>query len=145
MKTNVLYWLQAAALGLVLGATAPADAFESCPTDVQIEVLWNGTWYASHFKAGPDAQGRCQIGYDGWASSWDEWVSEDRVRIPGAPVAPTPPSLCTMNNAISVLWQGTWYAATVKEVGTDGRCFIGYDGWASSWDEWVTPDRMRAR
>lgn len=41
-----------------------------------------------------------------------------------------------------VQWGGKWYAATVLE--TDGsRTKIHYDGWSSSWDEWVTKDRLR--
>jgi hypothetical protein len=37
---------------------------------------------------------------------------------------------------------GSWQAATVLEV-KDGRYKIRYDGWGSSWDEWVLPARLR--
>jgi hypothetical protein len=64
--------------------------------------------------------------------------------VAAAPAAPAGASLCQVGAGISVLWNGTWYPATVKEVRPDG-CFIGYDGFASSWDEAVGADRMRAR
>jgi len=41
-----------------------------------------------------------------------------------------------------VEWDGTWYPATVKEA-KDGMFFISYEGYESSWDEWVGPDRIR--
>lgn len=84
---------RAAAAAVPAGAPTVASLFSNCPTNVQIEVLWNGTWYASHFKQGPNPQGQCQIGYDGWSASWDEWVGQDRVRIPaGAVAAAAPPT-----------------------------------------------------
>lgn len=46
---------------------------------------------------------------------------------------------------VEVLSGGTWYAARVKEVRADGRWYIGYDGWSSSWDEEVSRERIRSR
>lgn len=43
---------------------------------------------------------------------------------------------------IEVLWSGTWYAAEVLEV-KGGQYKIHYADWASTFDEWVKPDRMR--
>jgi mbt repeat len=54
--------------------------------------------------------------------------------------APVPANV----TAVDVLWGGRWWPATiVKREGE--RAFIHYDGWASSQDEWVTPDRLRPR
>ena len=53
---------------------------DPCPVGGSIQVFWNDTWYASTIKAGPNAEGQCQIGYDGWDDSWDEWVGADRMR-----------------------------------------------------------------
>jgi hypothetical protein len=43
---------------------------------------------------------------------------------------------------VEVLSSGTWYKAKVLEAKT-GQYKIHYEGWASSWDEWVGPDRIR--
>ncbi len=116
-------------------AAVPAVA---CPLNGNIEVLWNGTWYAATIKAGPNEASQCQIGYDGYESSWDEWVGADRMRPVQAP--------CPLNGEIEVLWNDAWYAATIKAGPNEsGQCQIGYDGYESSWDEWVGDDRMRPR
>jgi hypothetical protein len=52
---------------------------------------------------------------------------------------------CEVGAQIQVFWGSSWYDATVKQTREDGQCYIGYDGWADSWDEWVGADRMRAR
>jgi hypothetical protein len=46
---------------------------------------------------------------------------------------------------VDVEWRGTWYPASVIEVKPQGRYKIHYDGYDSSWDEIVGPDRIRAR
>ena len=43
---------------------------------------------------------------------------------------------------VEVSWKGSWYAASVVAVG-QGRYRVHYDGWDSSWDEWVEPARVR--
>lgn len=44
---------------------------------------------------------------------------------------------------VQVEWQGSWYRARILRVDR-GRYRVHYEGWADSWDEWVTPDRIRA-
>lgn len=46
---------------------------------------------------------------------------------------------------VYVEWQGRWWRATVRQVVSPGRWLIHYDGWASSWDEAVGPERIVAR
>lgn len=47
-----------------------------------------------------------------------------------------------VGDAVSVEWRGKWYPCHVLRV--DGaRFFIHYDGYDSSWDEWVTEARIR--
>lgn len=48
-----------------------------------------------------------------------------------------------VGQAVQVLSQGTWYPARVLRV-DQGRYRVHYEGWADSWDEWVTADRIRA-
>jgi hypothetical protein len=44
--------------------------------------------------------------------------------------------------AVEVEWRGSWFAAEVLRV--NGRSsLIHYSGWSDSWDEWVSPDRIR--
>ena len=54
--------------------------------------------------------------------------------------APVPADMTT----VDAFWGGRWYEATILR--RDGpRAFIHYEGWSSSYDEWVTPDRLRPR
>jgi hypothetical protein len=43
---------------------------------------------------------------------------------------------------IEVEWGGRWWAAVVLQV-RGGLTLIHYTGWASCWDEWVPPGRIR--
>ncbi len=51
-------------------------------------------------------------------------------------------NLCTPGERADVLWRGTWYPAVVKRARGDS-CYIHYNGYNNSWDEWVGPDRIR--
>ena len=45
-------------------------------------------------------------------------------------------------NLIEVQWGQKWWPAGILQVqGT--QYLIHYTGWAASWDEWVTKDRIR--
>ena len=79
----VLTLLLPAAAGLPRPAAAQASG--TCTVGAKVSVNWKGDWYPAVIKAGPDAQGRCLIGYDGHHSHWDEWVGPDRRRAPGQP------------------------------------------------------------
>lgn len=47
---------------------------------------------------------------------------------------------------VEVEWDGSWYKAEVLDVDVENqRYFITYDGYDSSWDEWVDETRIRAR
>lgn len=48
-----------------------------------------------------------------------------------------------VGSKVQVLWGAKWWPATVLQV-KDDKYLIHYDGWGSSWDEWVTTDRMRS-
>lgn len=51
---------------------------------------------------------------------------------------------CKVGDKADVLWKGKWYPATVKQV-KGSECFIHYDGYGKSWDEWVGPNRIRIK
>lgn len=42
-----------------------------------------------------------------------------------------------------VLWNGRWYPATILEKKKSGEAFIHYVGYGDSWNEWVSPARVR--
>lgn len=125
-----------------------AEAISSCAIGDAVQVLWGGSWYPATILAGPDEQGQCQIHYDGYDSSWDEWVGHHRMEVETAPSIPLPTgnneTLCRPGNPVQVEWNGTWYEATVVS-GTEASCMIHYDGYDSSWDEAVGPSRIRSR
>lgn len=50
-------------------------------------------------------------------------------------------STCAVGQRGEVLWKGKWYPAQVLDA--NGRqCYITYDGYSSSWNEWVSPARL---
>lgn len=49
-----------------------------------------------------------------------------------------------LGDAVSVLWKGIWYAATVTQLGGH-KVKIHYDNYDNSWDEWVDGSRIRYR
>lgn len=58
---------------------------------------------------------------------------------------PTPPApTYKIGDAVDVKWNSSWWRAEVLSV-NGGTYRIHYVGWSSSWDEDVTPDRVRAR
>jgi hypothetical protein len=49
-----------------------------------------------------------------------------------------------VGDKVDVFWGSTWYPSTV--VKTEGeRTYIKYDDYSDSFNEWVTPDRIRRR
>ncbi len=45
--------------------------------------------------------------------------------------------------AVEILWGGSWWDGSILE--RRGRLVkVHYTGWGSEWDEWATPDRVRA-
>lgn len=49
-----------------------------------------------------------------------------------------------VGDPVEVLWSGTWYKAKVTAL-EGGKWKISYEGYGSSWDEVVGPERIRAR
>jgi TPR repeat protein len=65
---------------------AKAAPTPDCVAGAKLDVLENGTWYPSTAK-GKNAEGRCEISYDGFDAKYDEAVGPERMR---AHQPPTP-------------------------------------------------------
>ncbi|GMV39516.1 MAG: hypothetical protein AMXMBFR64_12320 [Myxococcales bacterium] len=63
----------------------------------------------------------------------------------GAAAAPAAPAgSWSVGDALQVEWKGSWFPASILEA-KDGKYKIHYDNYDSSWDEWVGPERMKAK
>jgi len=116
----------------------PVSRIRLVPEEKNVEVEWEGKWYPAEIlrKQGK----RYLVHYVGWSSEWDEWVPKKRIRWSRAK---KDKQGCTRQSKIEVEWDGTWYPAKIlKREGN--RYFVHYAGYDSSWDEWVTEERMRA-
>ncbi len=63
-------------------------------------------------------------------------------------VRPTPMNTAECDydvaQTVQVQWKGKWYEAQILKVKDDcSQYYIHYTGWSDSWDEWVTPDRIK--
>ena len=117
-------------IGMCLAFFAAAFAYD---VNDKVKVEWKGGIYpATILEAG---DGKYLIHYDGYASSWDEWITEDRIKSSSAPEY-------AVGDSVKVKWNGKWYTAKVLKV-NNGKYLIHYDGYDSSWDEWVGPGRMK--
>lgn len=142
MKRSV----QKAAVALLVIAGiffASGEAKAACAAGDKAQVLWKGTWYPATVLKGKGSE--CYIHYDGYGSSWDEWVGPDRIKVAGASAPAASASKFSAGDAVQVLWKGTWYPAQVLSVVGNGSYKIHYDGYGSSWDEVVGPGRIKAR
>ncbi|MEO5358158.1 MAG: hypothetical protein H7844_12800 [Nitrospirae bacterium YQR-1] len=126
------------ALALTLSFTALSFAFTRGD---KVEVSWKGSWYpATVLKTKGDLT---YIHYDGYSKSWDEWVGLDRIRSTDGPSSSGPSSgLYSAGDPVDVKWKGSWYPAHVLRA-SGNQTYIHYDGYDSSWDEWVGPERIR--
>jgi len=105
-----------------------AFAASPCSVGQKAEVLWKGTWYPATVLNVDEK--KCYITYDGYDSSWNEWVETARFR-----------ASFEKGDSVRILWKGKWYQGRVLEV-SKKLYKITYDGYDSSWDEWVEPARV---
>lgn len=125
------------AIALILLLSSVAASARSATGTVEVE--WAGRWYEAVVLATQSDQ--TLIHYVGYDSSWDEWVGPNRRRVI-AQRAHIAAGQWRIGDPVEVEWSGTWWKATVLDVnGAD--TLIRYDGYGSSWDEWVTPPRIR--
>lgn len=75
------------------------------------------------------------------SSSWGEWSGSFSVDPPTA-VNTSSTGTYRVGQAVQILWNGSWYPGHILAA-ADGGYQIHYDGYDSSWDEWVTADRLQ--
>jgi len=124
-------------------STLCAWADPVCSVGDKAKVEWKGSWYPAAVIKVNETQTRCYIHYDGYESSWDEWVGADRIQVAGHAASPVASSAFSVGDAVEVNWKGSWYKASVLAV-KDGKTKIHYDGYGSNWDEWVGASRIRS-
>ena len=94
----------------------------------KVWVEWNLGYYTGTILAKNATQ--YQVHYEGYDSSWDEWVNPCRL-------FPLP----VVNDPVWVKWRKDWYYAKVLAIGTNSWQ-VHYAGYASTWDETVDPTRI---
>jgi hypothetical protein len=141
----------AASVGTGAGADGPGDASLSYSTGQLVDVYWGSSWWPGRIKRDNGA-GSYRIGYDGYASSWDEDVTARRLRrrssAPALAVAPAnadPSARYVEGEPVDIFWGSRWWPGKVVSVPSEGRYHVSYDGWSASYDETVDATRLRRR
>jgi hypothetical protein len=108
----------------------------------------DGKWYKATVRVIKGEEYR--LHFEGYDATNDRWLKREQFRTV-SPVAGNPPPLGkaqtsstapTVGSKVEILWGGTWYkGSVVEEKGEQYK--VHYDGWDSSWDEWVKKDRLR--
>jgi len=66
---------------------------------------------------------------------------------PGPPSPAPNPSASLKYKAgdkVQIEWKGSWFSGEILEA-KEGQYLIHYDNYSKTWDEWVTPDRVKDR
>lgn len=125
--------------------SGPGDPNKQYQVHQAVDIHYGSTWYAGRVLQVQGA--RYEVSYDGWSSTWNEWVDARRLRaralVPAAKT-PAPPKEGTYaaGDQVQIEWNGSWYPGRIVEA-AGARYKITYDGYASSWDEWVEVSRLR--
>src|SRR5690606_25074298 len=100
----------------------PGDAQASYQRGQPIDIWYGSTWYAGRVL---EVRGtNYKVSYDGWSSSWDEWVDATRLRARSlaaqgaasdAPPQASSEASFRAGDAVSIEWKGTWYKGRVLE------------------------------
>jgi len=118
-----------------LAGTALAAAPQKANSEIsrRVEVRSEGDWYKARII---DARaGRFRVHYYGWEDSDDEWVLPRQIRK-------SKTDQYGAGAIVEVNWHGQWYSAKVLKVDREDH-LIHYVGYDDSWDEWVSPERIR--
>jgi hypothetical protein len=106
--------------------------FQTWPAGTGLQVTWARMVYDAKVVKVDGAF--MWITYPGWGSSWDEWITAQRV------VGLTGDKASAKRAKVE--WKGRWYDAVVNSE-KDGKWCISYLGFGSEWDECVGKKRIR--
>lgn len=127
-------------LSLMTLALSALPAF-ACPVGKAVEIEWNGSQFPGEVLEGPNAQGHCYVSYDGYDESWNDWVAADL--LTNIVIAGAAPAVCPAGASRRIEWNGSQWDGTILEgPNAEGQCYVTYDGWDASWNEWVGQDRI---
>lgn len=114
-------------------------------------VDWKGTPYKARILKSEN--GRHYVHYEGWPSSYDEWIMDSHIisrdgaaasgKAPPRPSAPPENRNAPLaaQQKIWVLWHGMPYEAVVMK-SESGRHFVHFPGWPSNYDEWIDKSQI---
>jgi hypothetical protein len=133
-----------------------------------VDIHWGSSWWPGSVLEIDGNKYRAH--YEGYGSGSDEWLLADRLRpraaddfqalfaadaaaeadaapktdAASATNAADPNATYSAGDAVDILWNSSWWAGRIKK--KDGKRYrIGYDGYGTQWDEWVTAERLRPR
>jgi len=123
-----------------------ALSYAARPGDT-VTLNWKGVPYKA--KILKSEGGRHFVHYEGWSSSYDEWISDSQI-ISSYPAAGSSAAATRQDSAhaatraqphaeakkIWVLWHGKPYQAVIIK-SERGRHFVHYPGWPSNYNEWI--------
>src|SRR6266850_916866 len=78
---RLLLFLALSCSAVTLAATRNAYQDRIWKVGDRIEVEWKGDWYQAQVIEVKANQ--YKVHYDGYASSWDEWIDKTRIRLAG--------------------------------------------------------------
>lgn len=111
----------------------------------------DGKWYKATVME--IANGQYKLRFTGYAATSDLWLKREQFRTVAAAGNNSPQPVkqevgagggFTVGSKVDILWGGTWFKGSVVEI-KDGKYKVHYDGWDSSWDEWVKEERIRVQ
>jgi len=102
----------------------------------RVKVSWKNSWYDATII--DVRNNEYYIHYEGYSTSYDEWVTLNRIQY-------TSTGFLTggqIGQRVRALWGSKWYDAVILD-SRNNQYYIHYEGESSSYDEWVTPDRVQ--
>ena len=136
-------------------AHGPGDPKALYSKGQDVDIHWGSSWWPGSVIEVDGTKYRAH--YEGYGTGSDEWVLADRLRPRVAedaaaestdaatePDAGDPNATYAVGDAVDIYWGSAWWPGSIKK--KDGsRYRITYQGYAESWDEWVTAARLRPR
>jgi len=115
---------------------AEVDGEASPEEDEHCEAYSAGKWYKAEVVEYDEASDMYLVHYNNWSDQYDEWLASDCVR-------PFQPVKYEVGARVLATDDGQkWYPATVLK-SWYGVHLVHYDGWDSSWDQWVGPHAIK--